>query len=182
MAAGLKFEVDDWVSYGTAAELRPAAWTICFAAKIAAGVAVPLLGWGATAQFPAIYAAAPFNQNRPLVWLANTCFRYFDKGSPTNVQDGGWHFWVFSCPGNGAADILQAELVVDGLAQAATSSDNSMASQEKTTCRLGAAGTAHFANAEMAFFSLHNRVLSAGEKESMRSYAKTILTGRVTLP
>ncbi|MBI1356537.1 MAG: hypothetical protein GC160_19520 [Acidobacteria bacterium] len=181
-AAGLQFAVDDWVSHGSAAELRSDAWTISVAAKVTPGVAVPLVGWGSVAQFPAVYAAAPFNQNRPLIWLASTCFRYFDKASPSNLQDGGWHFFVFSCPGNAAADILQSELVVDGLSHAATSTDNSTAGQSKTICRLGAAGTTYFANAEVAFFSVHNRVLSGAEKEAMRTYAKAVLTGRVTLP
>lgn len=181
-AAGLQFATDDWVDYGTEADLRSDAWTVCVAAKITPGVSVPLLGWGATAQVPAIYAAAPFNQNRPLIWLANTCFRYFEKNSPVNTQDAGWHFFVFSCPGNTSADILLSELTVDGQQQAANSSDNSVDGQAKTTVRLGAAGTGQFANAEMAFFSYHNRVLSVAERESMRTYAKTILEGRVALP
>lgn len=181
-AAGLQFATDDWVSYGTEPDLRTNAWTVCVAAKITPGVSVPLLGWGATAQVPAIYAAAPFNQNRPLIWLANTCFRYFEKNSPVNTQDSGWHFFVFSCPGNTAADILLSALTIDGQQQATNSSDNSVGGQAKTTVRLGAAGTGQFANAEMAFFSYHNRVLSAGEKEAMRGYAKTILEGRVALP
>jgi|GEM_PF-2063033 len=181
-AAGLQFSTDDWVDYGTPAELRSDAWTVCVAAKITPGVSVPLLGWGATAQVPAIYAAAPFNQNRPLIWLANTCFRYFEKNSPVNTQDNGWHFFVFSCPGNGAADILLSELTIDGQQQATNSSDNSVAGQAKTVVRLGAAGTGQFANAEVAFFSHHSRVLSTAEKESMRTYAKSVLEGRVSLP
>lgn len=181
-SAGLQFTTDDWVELDPAPELRSDAWTVCFAAKVTPGKSQPLLGWGSTAQVPAIYAAAPFNQNRPLIWLANTCFRYFEKNSPANTQDGGWHFFVFSCPGNTAADILLSELTVDGQQQATQSSDNSIGGQDKTVVRIGAAGSGQFADAEVAFFSHHNRVLSAAEKESMRSYAKTVLEGRVVLP
>ena len=54
----------------------------------------------------------------------------------------------------------------------------------KQSVRLGAAGTGQFADAEMAFlFTITDRVLdSASEKEAMRTYAKTILEGRVALP
>ncbi|MEZ5365158.1 MAG: hypothetical protein R2748_23230 [Bryobacterales bacterium] len=52
----------------------------------------------------------------------------------------------------------------------------------KTTCRIGASGTTYFGACETAFFALHDRVLSGGEQEQMREYAKSVLEGRVTLP
>ncbi len=99
-----------------------------------------------------------------------------------DVGDGNWHFFVFTCPGNAAADILNAELAVDGQAQAVNSTTNTQAGAAKTSCRLGAAGTVYFAEGETAFLSLHSRVLSGAEQEQMREFAKATLEGRVTLP
>jgi len=129
-----------------------------------------------------VYGAAPFNSNRPIIWLNNTCFRYFEHNDPVDLQDGGWHFLAFSCPGSTAADITQATLTADGQDQALNNTSNSVDGLAKATCRLGAAGTTYFAGGEMAFLSLHSRVLSPAEKESMRSYARQALDGRVTLP
>jgi len=182
VAAGLSFTTDDYVACGTDAALRPDALTICAAVKLTASAAVPIVGWGATAQYPAVYAAAPFNANRPVIWLGNNCYRYFEKSSPTNLQDGGWHFLVFTLPGNTSADIVSAELTVDGIAQTINSTQTTSEGVAKTLCRIGRAGTATYAEGSMAFLSIHDRVLPSVEKEQMRTYATAMLAGRVTLP
>jgi hypothetical protein len=181
-AAGLSYSTDDYVACGADAALRPNAWTVCVATKLAPNVVNPIVGWHTSTQVPGVYAAAPFNQNRPLIWLATNCFRYFEKDTPINLHDNGWHFVVFTCPGNAAADILNSTLTVDGQAQAINSTTNTQDGGAKTTCRIGAAGTAYFASAETSFLALYDRVLSAGEREEMRAYAKAVLAGRVSLP
>ena len=181
-ASGLSFATDDYVECGSTAELRPAAWTVCVAVKMTPTTVNPIVGWGATAQYPAVYGAAPFNNNRPIIWLNNTCFRYFEHNNPVNLQDGAWHFLVFSCPGNTSADIAGAALTADGQTQAVNSTTSSVDGAAKAVCRLGAAGTSYFAGGEVAFLSMHNRVLSTGEQESMRTYAREVLEGRVALP
>ena len=181
-AAGLSFSTDDYVDCGTDAALLPGAWTVSVATKLTPNVVNPMLGWHATGQLPGVFAAAPFNQNRPLIWLANNCFRYFEKSTPVNLHDSEWHFLVFTCPGNTAADITTSTLTVDGQAQAVNSTTNTQDGVSKTTCRIGASGTTYFGSSETAFFALHGRVLSAGEQEQMRIYAKAVLAGRVTLP
>ncbi len=181
-AAGLAYTTDDFVECGTSAELHSDAWTVCAAMKMTPLQTMPALGWSATSHVPAVFGAAPFNNNRPLIWLAGNCFRYFEKNNPVDVGDGNWHFFVFTCPGNAAADILNAELAVDGQAQAVNTTTNTQAGAAKTSCRLGAAGTVYFAEGETAFLSLHSRVLSGAEQEQMREFAKATLEGRVTLP
>lgn len=181
-ASGLSFSTDDYLNCGSDAALRPDAWTVCVATKVTANVVNPAVGWHSTGQLPAVYAAAPFNQNRPLIWLANNCFRYFEKNNPVNIHDGGWHFLVFTCPGNNSADIASSAMTVDGQAQSVSSTTNTENGAGKTTCRIGASGTAYFGSCEAAFFALHDRALSAGEQEQMRAYAKAVLEGRVTLP
>ncbi len=182
VASGLSFSTDDYVDCGTATALRPDAWTVCVAAKLTANVVNPAVGWHTSAQTPAAYAAAPFNQNRPLIWLATNCFRYFEKNNPVNLHDDGWHFLVFTCPGNTAADISSSTLRVDGQDQAVVSTTSTEDGGSKTTCRIGAAGNAYFASSETAFFALYDRVLSQGEQDQMRTYAAAALAGRVTLP
>ena len=182
VASGLSFSTDDYVDCGAEAALQPDAWTVCVAAKLTPDVVNPVLGWHTSAQTPAVYAAAPFNQNRPLIWLGTNCFRYFEKNDPVDLHDGGWHFLTFTCPGNAAADILSSTLRVDGLEQVVVSTTNTQGGEAKTTCRLGSAGTAYFASSEASFFALYDRVLSPAEQEQMRSYAKTALEGRVALP
>lgn len=182
VAAGLSFTTDDYVACGTDAALRPNALTVCAAVKLTASAVVPLVGWGASSQYPAVYAAAPFNANRPVIWLGNNCYRYFEKSSPTNLQDGGWHFLVFSVPGNTSADIVSADLTVDGIAQTVNSTQTTSEGAAKTQCRIGGAGASTFAEGSMAFLSIHDRVLSTIEKDQMRTYATAILAGRVTLP
>jgi hypothetical protein len=150
--------------------------------KLTPSATVPIVGWGSTGQFPAVYAAAPFNANRPLIWLGTNCYRYFEKSSPTNLQDGGWHFLVFAAPGNTSSDIVNGELTVDGVAQAINSTQATSEGAAKTLCRIGRAGTATFAEGSMAFLSIHDRVLSTSEKEQMKTYAAAVLAGRVTLP
>ena len=182
VSAGLSFTTDDYVACGTDAALRPDALTVCAAVKLTASAVVPIIGWGATAQYPAVYAAAPFNANRPVIWLGNSCYRYFEKSSPTDLQDGGWHFVVFSVPGSTSADIVGGEMAVDGIAQAINSTQATTEGVAKTQCRIGSAGSATFAEGSMAFLSIHDRVLSIAEKEQMRTYATAVLAGRVTLP
>lgn len=181
-AAGLSFTTDDYVACGTDAALRPDVLTVCAAVKLTPSAVVPLVGWGATAQYPAVYAAAPFNANRPAIWLGSDCYRYFEKSSPTNLQDDGWHFLVFSVPGNTSADIVNGELTVDGVAQTINSTQTTSEGAAKTECRIGRAGAATFTEGSMAFLSIHDRVLSIAEKEQMRTYATATLAGRVTLP
>ena len=182
VASGLSFSTDDYLDCGAAAALRPDAWTVCIATKLTPNIVNPVVGWHTSTQTPAVYSAAPFNQNRPLIWLATNCFRYFAKATPVNLHDGGWHFLSFTCPGNGAADILGSALTVDGQGQAVQSTTNTQGGAAKTTCRIGAAGTAFFASSETAFVALFDRVLDGAEQEQMRSYAKAALAGRVTLP
>ncbi|MEZ5365157.1 MAG: hypothetical protein R2748_23225 [Bryobacterales bacterium] len=95
VAAGLSFSTDDYVGCEAYTAMRPNAWTVCVATKLAAGVVNPVLGWHTTSQVPAVFGAAPFNQNRPLIWLANNCFRYFEKNNPVNIQDGVGTFGVY---------------------------------------------------------------------------------------
>jgi len=182
VASGLSFSTDDYVDCGADAALRPDAWTVCIATKLTPNVVNPALGWHTSTQTPAAYCAAPFNQNRPLIWLATNCFRYFEKANPVDLHDGGWHYLTFTCPGNTAADVESSTLTVDGLPQAVASTTNSEDGAAKTTCRLGAAGVAYFASSEAAFFALYDRVLGAAEQEQMRTYAKEVLAGRVQLP
>ena len=181
-AEGLSFSTDDFVGCSGDAAMRPDAWTVCAAMRITPGVPVPLVGWSDSANFPAVYAAAPFNQNRPLVWLSSNCYRYFENAAPVDVQDGGWHFWAFSCPGNAAADIQDAALAVDGQTLAVQTSSAVTPGGLKTQCLIGAVGPTFRAEATAAFFSLHSRVLSDTEKEQMRLYAKQRLAERVVLP
>lgn len=181
-AEGLSFSTDDYVDCGADAALRPDAWTVLLATKLTPNVVNPALGWHTSSQTPAVFAAAPFNQNRPLIWLATNCFRYFEKNNPVDLHDGQWHFLSFTCPGNAAVDIASSTLSVDGMDQAIVSTTNSEAAGVKTTCRIGAAGVAYFASSETAFFAMYDRVLTSGEQEQMREYAKAVLAGRVSLP
>ncbi len=180
-AEGLSFSTDDFVDAGTAAETRPDAWTLCVAVKATPASVAPMVGWGSS-SFPAVYGAAPFNANRPLIWLASNCFRYFESGNPVNLQDGGWHFLTFRCAGNTAVAIQGADLLADGQPQAVNSTTSATDGLTKTVFQIGAAGSVYFAEAEMAFLSLHDRALSDAEAESMRGYAKAELDGRVVLP
>lgn len=179
---GLRFTIDDFVDCGAAPALRPDGWTICAAVKLTPGATVPLVGWHSSVQVPAVYAAAPFNAFRPLIWLGNNCFRYFEAGSPVNLQDEAWHFVLFSCPGNTTTDILSASLTVDGQDQVVTSTTNTADGAAKDTFRIGSAAAAQFADADVAFLAFHDRVLSTAEKDQMRTFAKNTLIGRVALP
>jgi len=178
---GLRFSTDRYVDGGGFMALRPEHWTICAVVRQTPGVPVPLLGWGST-SFPSVYVAAPFNSNRPLIWLANGCFRYFESTSPVNLQDDGWHFVAFRCPGNTIAAIEGSSLIVDGNSQAIHSTVTSEDGLAKTTVRIGAAGSNYFAQADIALLSMHDRVLTEQEVETMRAYAKLQTAERVALP
>lgn len=180
-AEGLSFALDDFVDASAHPELLPDQWTLCVAIKQPSGSVTPIVGWGAS-SFPAVYAAAPFNSNRPLIWLANGCFRYFESANPVNVQDGGWHFLSFRCPGNTTSSITESSLLVDGQQQAVQSTLTNEDGLPKSTLRLGTAGLTYFAQAEMAFLSLHNRALTDSEAQHMRDHAKSLLAGRIALP
>lgn len=180
-AAGASFATDDFVDAGAHLEIRPEQWTVCAAVKQTTGVPNPLIGWG-NSSFPTLYAAAPFNSNRPLIWLANGCFRYFESTNPVNVQDGQWHFLCFRCPGNTTTGISQSSLIVDGQEQAVHSTTATEDGLPKTTFLLGAAGSTYFAQMEASFLSLHDRALTDAEAEVMREHARDLLDGRVTLP
>lgn len=179
---GLDFTLDDYVEATLDAGLSPDAWTICAAAKLGVGQAVPTLGWSPSGATPGAYAAAPFNNNRPLIWLGNSCFRYFESNNPVDLQDSGWHFLAFTCPGNTATDIQSSVLLADGQQQAVNSTTATASGDAKTVFRIGSAGSAAYGQGVMAFFSIHDRALSSVELESMREFARTRLAGRVTLP
>jgi len=179
---GLSFTIDDFVDCGGATLLRPDAWTVSAVMKLSVDVVSPVLGWHSSAQFPGVFPAAPFNARRPLIWLASNCFRYFEKDNPVDTQDNDWHFFSFTCPGNTAANIVNSALRIDGQDQVVNSTTSTQDGGTKDACRIGAAGTVYFAEGETAFFALHDRVLSIGEQDAMRDFAKKELAGRVALP
>jgi hypothetical protein len=170
ITAGLSFSTDDYVLSANHVSTRPDAWTVCIALQLTAAVDdEPLIGWGPISNSrPGIYGAFLGTPFRPIIYQGASNFRYFKSNDPVNLQNGGWHFLVFRCPGTTATDIQNASLRADG-------------QQDKTEFRLGALSNKYLSGT-LAFLTLHNRVLSTAEADHMRQFAKQILAGRVTLP
>ncbi len=183
VAAGLSFTTDDYVSTANQASTRPDAWTVCAAVKFSPAVAdQPMVAWGAIGSArPGVYLSFLASPYRPIIYQGASNFRYFKANDPVNLQDNGWHFVVYRSPGMSTADIANASLRVDGSAQVVDSTTNSGAGQSKTEFRLSGLGNKYM-EGTLAFFSMHNRVLSDAEADQMREYARQELTGRVTLP
>jgi hypothetical protein len=183
VAEGLSFATDDFVSTANDAATRPDAWTVCTAVKFDAAVAdQPLVAWGTIGSArPGVYLSFLGSPYRPIIYQGASNFRYFKAADPVNLQDNGWHFLVYRSPGIGTADIANASLRADGLAQVVDSTTNSGTGQAKPEFRLSALGNKYL-NATLAFFTLHNRVLSDSEADQMREFAKEVLAERVALP
>jgi hypothetical protein len=183
VAEGLSFAADDYVTTASDTATRPDAWTVCTAAKFTPAVAEqPLVAWGSIASArPGIYLSFLGSPYRPIIYQGASNFRYFKANDPVNLQDDGWHFLVFRTPGMGTADIANASLRVDGVQQVVDSTTNGGAGQSKTEFRLSGLGNTYLAGT-LAFFAMHNRVLSDAEADQMREFAQEVLSGRVTLP
>lgn len=183
VSAGLSFTTDDYVSSTNDAALRPAAWTVCAAVNFQSAVAdQPLLGWTAIATArPGVYLAFLGSPYKPIIYQGDTNFRYFKSTDPVNLQNNGWHFVAFRSPGTSTTDITNSSLRVDGQQQVVDSTTSSGTGLSKSEFRLGALGN-KFLGGTLAFFTLHNRVLSDGEADQMREFARKVLQGRVTLP
>ncbi len=183
VAEGLDFTTDDYVSTANDVVTRPDAWTVCAAVKFDAAVAdQPLVAWGTIGSArPGVYLSFLGSPYRPIIYQGASNFRYFKANDPVNLQDDGWHFLVYRSPGIGTADIANASLRADGLDQVVDSTTNSGTGQTKPEFRLSALGNKYL-EATLAFFTLHNRVLSDAEADQMRDFAKEVLAERVTLP
>jgi hypothetical protein len=181
--AGLSFSTDDYVMSANHVSTRPDAWTVCAALQFTAAVDdQPLIGWGPISNSrPGIYGSFLGTPFRPIIYQGASNFRYFKSNDPVNLQNGGWHFLVFRCPGTTATDIQNASLRVDGQQQVVDSTNSGGAAQDKVEFRLGALSNKYLGGA-LAFLTLHNRVLSTAEADQMRQFAKQALAGRVTLP
>jgi Concanavalin A-like lectin/glucanases superfamily len=183
VAEGLSFATDDYVSTENDAATRPDAWTVCVAVNFDAGVDdQPLVAWGAIGSArPGFYLSFLGSPYRPIIYQGASNFRYFKANDPVNLQDSGWHFLVCRSPGMGTADIANASLRADGAEQVVDSTTNGGTGQSKTEFRLSGLGNKYFSGT-VAFFTLHNRVLSDVEADQMREFAREVLSGRVTLP
>jgi hypothetical protein len=182
-AEGLSFTTDDLVATANDAATRPDAWTVCTAVKFDAAVAdQPLVAWGTIGSArPGVYLSFLGSPYRPIIYQGASNFRYFKANDPVNLQDAGWHFLVYRSPGIGTADIANASLRADGVAQVVDSTTNSGDGQSKPEFRLSGLGNKYLAGT-VAFLTLHNRVLSDAEADQMREFAKEVLAERVTLP
>jgi hypothetical protein len=180
---GLDFTTDDYVSTANNASARPDAWTVCTAVKFDPAVAdQPLVAWGSIGSArPGVYLSFLGSPYRPIIYQGASNFRYFKSNDPVNLQNSGWHFLVYRSPGIGTADISSASLRADGIAQVVDSTTNSGTGQSKTEFRLSGLGNKYL-EGTVAFFTMHNRVLSDAEADQMRQFAKEVLAGRVTLP
>jgi hypothetical protein len=176
---GLSFTTDDYITTVNNVATEPDAWTVCAAVQFSAGVDQPFVGWASiTSSRPGINLST---SGFPLIYQGASNFRYFKGNDPVNLQDEGWHFVVFRSPGMSATDITNASLRVDGQQQAVQSTTNGGDGQAKTLFRLGALAS-KFLSGSLAFFTMHNRVLSDAEADQMREYARQVLEDRVTLP
>jgi len=183
VAEGLDFTTDDYVSTANNAATRPDAWTVCTAVRFDPAVAdQPLVAWGTIGSArPGVYSSFLGSPYRPIIYQGASNFRYFKANDPVNLQDNGWHFLVYRSPGNGTADISNASLRADGVQQVVDSTTNSGTGQSKTEFRLSGLGNKYL-EGTLAFFTMHNRVLSDAEADQMREFAREALAGRVTLP
>jgi Concanavalin A-like lectin/glucanases superfamily len=183
VAAGLSFTTDDYVSTANNVSTLPDAWTVCAAVKFNPAVAdLPLVAWGAIGSArPGVYLSFLGSPYRPIIYQGASNFRYFKANDPVNLQNNDWHFLVYRSPGIGTADIANASLRADGSAQVVDSTTNSGTGQSKTEFRLSGLGNKYL-EGTLAFFAMHNRVLSDSEADQMRKFAKEVLAGRVTLP
>jgi len=185
-SGALAFDGGDHVALGTAAALRPAAFTVSAAVRMTAGEHFPILGWHSGNNVPAFYGADPgfSGASRPLLFLGSNNFRYWQAATPVNLQDGEWHFLAVTCPGSAQADISSATLRVDGLAQTVHSTTASAGQAAKNTAQIGMAGNADSnATGSVALLALHNRVLEPSELARMRAYAQLVCAGKsIVLP
>jgi hypothetical protein len=182
-AEGLSFTTDDYMTTPSNAATRPDAWTVCTAVKFTPAVAdQPLAAWGTIASArPGIYLSFLGSPYRTIIYQGASNFRYFKANDPVNLQNNGWHFLVYRSPGMGTADISNASLRADGVQQVVDSTTNSGTGQSKTEFRLSGLGNTYLSGS-LAFFTMHNRVLSDAEADQMREFAKAVLASRVTLP
>jgi large repetitive protein len=183
VSAGLSFTTDDYVSTTNDAATRPSAWTVCAAVNFQSAIAdQPLVSWTTIVSArPGLYLSFLASPYRPIIYQGDSNFRYFKSNDPVNLQNNGWHFVSFRSPGTSTTDIINASLRVDGQQQVVDSTTNSGAGLAKTDFRLGVLGNKYLGGT-LAFFTLHNRVLSDAEADQMREFARKVLAGRVTLP
>ncbi len=154
--------IGDWIDCGTDAALLPQAWTVCAWVKCEDTATPTLVSFGGT------YPALKLQQNekgRPLMYLGQYNYRYFDASAWTTLKDGQWHHVAFVVPGAEAEDITGAAMYLDGRSVPAGTTRSDGPQAVKTRLLIGinqATGKQRFAGA-MDEVMLFDRALTAGE-------------------
>lgn len=163
VGGALEFDgAGDWIDCGTDAKLLPKAWTMCAWVRCIDTATPTLISFGGS------YSAVKLQQNskgRPLIYLGQYNYRYFDAGAWTILKDGQWHHVAFVVPGSQAEDIALVAMYLDGqsVAAGATRSDGPQASKSRLLIGINSTtGQQRFAGA-MDEVMLFDRALTEGE-------------------
>ncbi|NLH17154.1 MAG: LamG domain-containing protein [Phycisphaerae bacterium] len=167
IGGALEFDgAGDWIDCGTDVKLFPEAWTVCAWVKCMDTATPTLISFGGS------YPAVKLQQNdkgRPLIYLGQYNYRYFNAGAWTTLKDGQWHHVAFVVPGSQAEDITLATMYLDGqsVAAGATRSDGPQAAKTRLLIGINSAtGQQRFAGA-MDEVMLFNRALTEEEVQTL---------------
>jgi len=150
----------DYINAGSDSLLRSDAFTVSVWAKYISGNNFPILTWNSA--YPALYVN--FNKpgdNKPLIYLGASNFKYFSNTNPISVSDGSWHNVVFTNPGAGISDITNSLMYVDGILQASVTVNQAGGQAAKSQLYIGRSN--NFSCSYLDDLRIFNRVLSAAE-------------------
>ncbi|NLH16698.1 MAG: LamG domain-containing protein, partial [Phycisphaerae bacterium] len=102
----------DFVDLGTNSLLLPDAWTLVAWVKCQVMDSPTLFSFGRTDLTVRLQNGG---KGKPVIMMGSNNYKYFTGSAWTTLQDGQWHFVVFSVPGIAQTDIQNAKMYLDGV-------------------------------------------------------------------
>ncbi len=152
---------DQYVNCGTNTILQPDAFSIYARVRTPATAAQNALFALTTGSgnSPAFYLPWSLANDRPLLFLGDSNFRYWDA----LTYDDTWMSLVVQIPGAANGDISNAKLWINGIERGAVSTNTSGAQDAKSSFRIGRGDNPKHFGGTVSEVAMWNRVISPNE-------------------
>ena len=149
----------DFVDLGTNSLLLPDAWTLVAWVKCQVMDSPTLFSFGRTDLTVRLQNGG---KGKPVIMMGSNNYKYFTGSAWTTLQDGQWHFVVFSVPGIAQTDIQNAKMYLDGVPVTGTTVVATGSQQTKSRFLIGTntlTGTQRYMGG-IDYVKLYNRALT----------------------
>jgi len=130
----LEFDgVNDYVDCGSDPSVLPDAWTVEAWIKPGDKLYQNLVSFKTNYQSSILFGW----NDAPIIHMSESNYRYFSSVAWTTLKNGQWHHVVFTMPGSGQDDILNAKMYLDSVSVAPGNTPHSSPQYAKTQLYIG---------------------------------------------